>query len=89
MALTFAIGLSVSAQQPLRFEVGSIKPGPPSLFTGTTAHLPGGERYRATNSSLRVLLMEAYRVNLDSVIGGPDWVKREFYDVEGRAPIHS
>jgi len=73
------------AQAPLAFEAASIKPAAAGLNGGRFTIAPGGERYLATNTDLRLLIMEAYGVRLDQVTGGPDWINRERYDLNATA----
>jgi uncharacterized protein (TIGR03435 family) len=92
-ALT-AIGLfnalAVRAQAPtvpaasLNFEVASLKPSLPG-GRGGIRPAPGGERYLATNLSLRQLITEAFRVKADQVAGGPEWIDTELYDMNAKA----
>src|SRR3954467_15309617 len=44
--------------------------------------LPNG--FRRTNSTLRTLVRTAYDVQEYQVLGGPDWVARDRFDIEGR-----
>jgi hypothetical protein len=75
-----AIGLAASpasrAQSPsppasLRFEVASLKPSAPGGRGGGVRPAPGGERYLATNSTIKNLITVAYRIKSDQVTGGP------------------
>jgi uncharacterized protein (TIGR03435 family) len=66
------------------FEAISIKPAVGGRGS-RNGPAPGGERYQATNASLRTLIAEAYRVRLDLVTGGPDWIDRERFDVNAKA----
>lgn len=54
-------------------------------LAGDLGPLPGGERYRAANASLRMLVAEAYHVKAELVSGGPAWVDREFYELDAKA----
>jgi len=90
-----AFGLSgaliVCAQSPagvpasLRFEVASLKPSLPGGRGGGIRPSPGGERYVATNISLRVLIQVAYRVKDDQVVGGPGWMSSDLFDMNAKA----
>ena len=73
-----------SAQTPQRsFEVASIKrnvtPQSPTFFQPTT------DRLNAGNVPLRMLLQLAYDVEPEQVVGGPDWIDRDRYDIVARA----
>jgi uncharacterized protein (TIGR03435 family) len=67
------------------FEVASVKPSSPGGRGGRSGPTPGGQRYLATNTPLKILITEAYQVKLDQVVGGPDWIDRDRYDVNAKA----
>ena len=92
-AAVAAIGLLaaplVRAQAPASnlpsFEVASLKPSPPGGRGGGIRPQQGGERYVATNVPLRLLIMVAYRVKTDQVVGGPDWMNTDTFDMNAKA----
>jgi uncharacterized protein (TIGR03435 family) len=47
--------------------------------------LPGGS-FRATNISLRLLILEAYRLKGFQLVGGPNWLNDVRFDIVARAP---
>jgi uncharacterized protein (TIGR03435 family) len=70
------------------FEVASVKPNRSTgvQIVGDEA-LPGG-RYKANNLSLRWLISEAYGLPILSsrrLMGGPDWINSEKYDIDAKA----
>jgi uncharacterized protein (TIGR03435 family) len=69
----------------LAFEVASIKPSKNTAGPNTSDIAPGGQRFTATNTSLKLLIMIAYEVNDRQVSDGPGWLNSEFYDVEAKA----
>ena len=85
--LISSIGAVAFAQQPLAFEVASIKPRhsgdhrDPGL-----SFLPGG-RLVATGITVRGLIVTAYDLPMPNrVSDGPAWINAEEYDVEATAP---
>jgi uncharacterized protein (TIGR03435 family) len=71
-----------------QFDVNSVKladpkGGPIGLFT-----YPGG-RIRCSQCPLQYLLMEAFEVESHQIWGGPDWMNKTAYDVEGKPPATS
>ena len=71
---------------PLKFEVASIRP------TSTEEHelmgirpAPGGERYIATNATLRLMISVAYRLKFDQITKGPSWIDAEHFDMNAKA----
>jgi uncharacterized protein (TIGR03435 family) len=76
------------AAKPRAFEVASVKPNTSEdLRNAALQYLPGG-RFVARNVPLIFIIGEAYHVPYTSarLSGGPDWVRREKYDIEGTAP---
>lgn len=67
------------------FEVASIKPSHNTAGPNRNDIAPGGQRFTATNSSLKLLIMIAYDVSDRQVSDGPGWLNSEFYDVEAKA----
>lgn len=73
-----------SAQQPA-FEVVSIKRSAPDAPPGTAGPYPGG-RYILRNGPARVLINVAFsEAQTREIVGAPDWVARENYDVVASA----
>lgn len=73
------------APTSLKFEVASLKPSQLGSSGGGIRPAPGGERYLASNISLRTLIMTAYRVQADQVLGGPTWMGTDLYDMNAKA----
>jgi hypothetical protein len=68
----------------LVFEVASIKPSKNIAGPNQSEIAPGGQRFTATNASLKLLIMIAYEVSDRQVSDGPGWLNSEFYDVEAK-----
>jgi bla regulator protein blaR1 len=81
---TYAQILHASGPRP-SFDVATIKPGK----SGETGNIMMGLRdgyFSAKHMSLRALVKAAYNVRLDDqLIGGPDWMNREYFDIEAKA----
>jgi uncharacterized protein (TIGR03435 family) len=77
------LATAVAGAQALSFEVASVKPnaspGPASLVAD-----PGGG-LRATRTPLRQLIRTAYGLQNDQIVGGPDWLDQERFDIIARA----
>src|ERR1700722_2298805 len=76
-----------SAQKPA-FEVASVKIDTSGAGGGTMGPRPGG--FFATNMTLRAFLMYAYappngQLLAAQIIGGPDWILTEHFDIEARS----
>jgi len=72
------------------FEVASLKPSPPQdgpMGTGLYTY-PGG-RIHATSYTLRMLVHDAYNIEVDHVLAGPHWADEDRFDVEAKPPASS
>jgi uncharacterized protein (TIGR03435 family) len=67
------------------FEVASVKPNKSADARVMVGMQPGG-RYTATNVPLRMLIRQAYDVQDSQVVGGPDWIGSDRFDVTAKAP---
>ena len=70
-------------QDSPRFEVASIKPNKTDAQPfGVVGGDPGGVRF--TNIQLRDLIRRAYRFQEYQVLGGPNWIRADRFDVVAR-----
>jgi uncharacterized protein (TIGR03435 family) len=68
------------------FEVASVRPSQHTVgpdYNNQIAYTPVG--LTARNATLKRLIAEAWHLQLSQVIG-PDWINRNEYDIEARAP---
>ena len=77
-----ALAAAQAAQRAAGFEVSSVRRNTSST-PGSASAQPGGG-FTATNQSLRRLVAAAYSLPLDRVIGGPDWLDSERYDIAAK-----
>src|SRR5262245_45871998 len=72
--------------QALSLDVASIKPNN-SDAPGAAGPIPHvqGDRFLAGNTSLRYLIKGAYQLHDDRLVGGPDWINSERWDIEAKA----
>jgi uncharacterized protein (TIGR03435 family) len=81
LAAVLSTGLTAQQQAPA-FDVASIKP---NVSTATAAfQLTPNGRFTATNTSLRALILRAYGLHDSQLIGAPDWIAAERFDVDAR-----
>jgi len=66
---------------PLYFEAASIKPSNPSNPPGQGINRQPGGRFRTFNSPARLLITFAYQIQGYQLVGGPDWISNERYDI--------
>jgi uncharacterized protein (TIGR03435 family) len=75
----------LSGQSALKFEVASIKPSQLGEARYGIRPAPGGERYVASNVTLKQMITVAYRIKADQVAGGPAWLDADHYDMNAKA----
>src|SRR5262245_43458568 len=83
----FILGSSLGAQTPptAAFEVATVKPNKSGDGRVMLGMQPGG-RFNATNVPARMLLRQAFNVQEFQIVGGPDWLGSDRFDVVAKAP---
>lgn len=76
-------GQSTPNQQT--FEVADVRVSPRRLNSALRPATRAG-RYELLNATMVDLIRTAYRVNADNVIGGPNWLEYDRFDVIAKAP---
>jgi len=66
------------------FDVASIKPNKSGEFFGRFGYEPGGQLV-VVNNAVRNLIRSAYGLQNYQILGGPDWMNADRYDVSARA----
>ena len=75
--------IALAAQEP-SFEVASVKPNKSGDQKSASFVQPGG-RYTATNVTLRMLVRSAYGVHDTQIVGGPNWINTDRFDIAAKA----
>lgn len=94
---SLALALSCSADATAQsaagrraFEVVSVKPSAPGgIPIGVISGAREGDRWRSSNVTLRLLIQSGYRNEFPmtgQIIGGPDWMDADRFDVTGSMP---
>ena len=65
---------------PLYFEAASVKPANPDAQGQGIRRQPGG-RFNTINSPIRMLITFAYQIQNYQLVGAPDWIGNERYDI--------
>ena len=73
------------AQADPVFEVASVKRNTSGTVLGGRGALPGG-RLSLRDQTVRNLLFLSLNIEDYQILGGPDWMNSEGYDIEGKAP---
>ena len=87
LVLIAATGFPLAAQQPpsAAFEVVSVKPRTSDDGRWTLTMQPGG-RLVAINVPLRLVIRTAFNVQNDQIVGVPDWLDADRFDINAKAP---
>jgi uncharacterized protein (TIGR03435 family) len=80
-----AMIITAAQNQLLKFEVVSVRPCQPDKGPNGMRPMPGGERYVAGCGPLRPTLWTSYWLQPDQVVGGPDWIDKDNFLIEGLA----
>jgi uncharacterized protein (TIGR03435 family) len=87
-ALTEAAGQEPGA--PVVFEVAAVRLNKSGQIAAQWDDVPGG-RFVAVNATLRMLILDAYRIPDRQLVDAPDWTRNERFDVNAKlerdAPI--
>ena len=75
------------SKEQLNFEVATVKKSDPAPANqgGGIRPLAGGETYVATRVPLRLMIKLMYRLTDEQIVGGPDWMNTDLWDVRGKA----
>jgi len=68
----------------LRFEAASVKR---NISNGPAFMTVSGDRFTATNFPLKIFIRNAFRLQPAQLIGGPDWLDDEHYDIVAKSPV--
>jgi len=71
------------AQDPLTFEVASVKPVPDRF--GLIHQLPGNQTYEIKGAWLRLIMTVAYQVTDRQISGDPSWMSTDAFDIMAKA----
>lgn len=83
-AVPLAASLLAAGQAPPQFEVASVKPNKSGDGRVMIGVQPGG-RFTATNVPLRLLIRNAYQLQDFQIIGAPDWLSSDRFDIAAKA----
>jgi uncharacterized protein (TIGR03435 family) len=68
------------------FEVATIRPTPPEWQGGRYFRMTSPQRFAATNFSPRLLIGVVYNLPPRAVLGGPEWLDSDRYDIVATTP---
>ena len=67
--------------QSYAFEAASVKPARPDNPPGQGVSRAPGGRFTAVNAPLRFLIMYAYQLQGHQLVGAPEWIANERFDI--------
>ena len=85
MAVIGVVAIPVFSQAPAAkpsFEVVSVKPN--NSGSGSSSTNTNQGRFLATNVTVKTLMMQAYRLQDFQIIGGPNWISSDRFDIEAK-----
>ena len=82
LSCPFAVSQTTPSAAPLpAFEVATVKPCPPGGQRGVGFHSYPGGRIEIKGVSVKVLIYNAFDVQIYQVSGGPDWLASDCFNV--------
>ena len=85
LASSHLVGAQTTPTGTLAFEVASVKPNKSGDGRAMIGMAPGG-RFTATSVPLRLLMQVAHSVQPFQIVGGPDWLGSDRFDIVAKAP---
>ena len=81
LVLMSVISATALLAQSYTFEAASVKPASPDNPPGQGVSRAPGGRFTAVNAPLRFLIMYAYQLQGHQLVGAPDWIANERFDI--------
>jgi uncharacterized protein (TIGR03435 family) len=82
LAVAIAVcGATTLLAQTYTFEAASVKPARPDNPPGQGVSRAPGGRFTAVNAPLRFLIMYAYQLQGHQLVGAPEWIANERFDI--------
>ena len=86
IAILCALTLMVAAQQPpQRFEIASVKRSAPDA-RGMRISGPTPDEFTTVNAPLERIILYAFGSRDDQLVGAPDWIRSESFDITAKYP---
>src|SRR5271154_5828665 len=92
MCLTSLTAIPALADSPdagARFELADVHPSAPSMSSDShdvNGGLMRGGRYHLRRATMLDLVRLAYGVDANKVLGGPNWLEMDRFDIRAKAP---
>jgi uncharacterized protein (TIGR03435 family) len=85
MAAALAVCAAAAVQGQSPFEVASVKVNRSGQPGGLEDYIPAAGQVRVVNETLRQIIRGAYGFEMNRILGGPDWIDSERFDIQARA----
>src|SRR6266404_4360785 len=87
LAAFLSVGVfSQSAETPPAFDIADVHSSAHSTNPNMTGGVLRAGRYELRKATMVDLIRTAYSVDADSVVGGPNWLESDRFDVIAKAP---
>jgi len=85
--ITFAgwLAFGQTTEAPPRFEAADVQISPKSTNLYSRSSATGG-RYQVRNATMVDLIRAAYNFDADKILGGPNWIELDRFDVTAKMP---
>src|SRR5262249_8997505 len=77
---------AVFAQSAPKFDIADVHVSPKAVQQFMRVNPPGDGRYEIKNATMLDLVRTAYGFNPDTIVGGPNWVELDRFDVIAKVP---
>jgi uncharacterized protein (TIGR03435 family) len=90
-ALSALPALCQSMPQAPRFDIADVRPSGPAMnpFTLVSGGVLRGNRYDLRKATMLDLIRLAWKVPAETIIGGPNWLEFDRFDIAAKAPAQS
>jgi uncharacterized protein (TIGR03435 family) len=75
-----------AAENEAAFEIADVHVSPKSYTTFFRSSGPRGGRYEVHNATMVDLIRIAYELEFDNIVGGPNWLESDRFEVIGKTP---
>ena len=79
------VAMAAQAWPQVKFEVASIRPSEPGMTARDARHNLTGDRFEAKAMTVGDILDMLNGYQLFRVVGGPDWMRTDRYEIEAKA----
>ena len=83
--LATSVLVALAGQSIARFEIASVKISRSSQPGGLEDYVPSAGQVRVVNETLRQVIRSAYGFEINRILGGPEWIDADRFDIQARA----